>query len=113
MNFNQGPSGGHHLGGASCPPTTFQGGSCSWPCKGHKPPHLNDVRGSLMKIYGVLVLILAGKPKVLRIFLWLAEVSLAHDEQGRDHLSVKSSAVSHDVPYGDCFSGRMYGGRKV
>ncbi|CAJ1358934.1 unnamed protein product [Effrenium voratum] len=31
-------------------------------------------------------------------------VSLAHDEQGRDHLSVKSSAVSHDVPYGDHFS---------
>ena len=25
INFNQGPSGGHHLGGGLCPPTTFSG----------------------------------------------------------------------------------------
>lgn len=32
------------------------------------------------------------------------DVGLAHDEHGKDILHVKSSAVSHDVPYGDHFS---------
>ena len=32
MNYNSGPSGGHHLGGVLCPPTTCQGVPClnSW-----------------------------------------------------------------------------------
>ena len=32
------------------------------------------------------------------------DVDLALDEHGKDILHVKSSAVSHDVPYGDHFS---------
>ena len=31
-------------------------------------------------------------------------LGLAHDDQGRDVVTLKSSAVSHDVPYGDHFS---------
>ena len=32
------------------------------------------------------------------------EVGLAHNEHGKEILHVKSSTVSHDVPYGDHFS---------